>query len=92
MIGRDLSKEVDGSPGRAFMQYGDNYCMMEGEDLVILRPEKEPVYANYNFTAKTLAETDHERPEQARRALGFSLLPSWLYRKQLYSWKRLEQD
>jgi len=85
MVGRDLSKEDEGLAGRAFMQYGDNYCMMEGNGLLILRPHKEPVFANYDFTAKTLTETHSRNPEQARRALAYALLPSWLYREQLYS-------
>jgi len=84
MVGRDLSSEDEKELGRAFMQYGDNYCMMEGEKLVILRPQKEPVFANYDFIAKTLTETEEKDPEQSKRALGYALLPSWLYRKQLY--------
>jgi len=86
MIGRDLSAEAASLPGRAFMQYGDNYCMMEGNELVILRPDKEPSYALYDFDAKKLLKSDRQDPEQAHRALAHALLPSWLYRKQLYGW------
>ncbi|MGZ0708366.1 LTA synthase family protein [Coraliomargarita sp. W4R53] len=86
MIGRDLSTEPAGLPGRAFMQYGENYCMMEGDELVILRPEKAPTFALYDFAAKKLLESDRQNPEQANRALAHALLPSWLYRKQLYGW------
>tara|TARA_B110000285_G_scaffold77816_1_gene89625 strand:- start:312 stop:2312 length:2001 start_codon:yes stop_codon:yes gene_type:complete len=86
MIGRDLNTESPDLPGRAFMQYGQNYCMMEGDEVVILRPEREPAYASYDPATKTLTSSERENTEQARRALGFALLPSWLYRKQLYGW------
>ncbi len=84
MIGRDLSREVSDLPGRAFMQYYQNYAMMEGNHLVILRPGKEPVFADYDFKDKKIVMKDLEDPDFAHRALAYALLPSWLYRNQLY--------
>ncbi|MDX5363854.1 MAG: LTA synthase family protein [Pseudazoarcus pumilus] len=86
MIGRDLSAEPPGHPGRAMMQYEQNYGFMEGHDLVVLRAAKEPVLATYDPTAKQLGEdrTLSADDPRARRALAHSLLPSWLYREQAY--------
>src|SRR5690606_20077117 len=38
MLGRDLSAEPEGLPGRAMMQYEQNYAWMEGGNAVVLRP------------------------------------------------------
>lgn len=84
MIGRDLSSGSEGGPGRAFMQFSENFCMMEGDDLVILRPEKPPAFGVYHRDSKSMGLVDVENAGRARRALAFALLPSWLYRKQLY--------
>jgi hypothetical protein len=58
--------------------------MMEGNQLVILRLEKAPVFAVYDPETKTVTPTDVEDSDRALRALAYALLPSWLYRKQLY--------
>jgi len=86
MIGRDFSAEPEGLPGRAMMQYAENYAWMEGEKVVVLRPEKTPTHAVYDRVMKELKQ--HEPPADAgameRRALGHVLLPSILYREQHY--------
>lgn len=86
MIGRDLSAEPEGHPGRAMMQYEQNYGFMEGNDLVVLRAEKQPVLATYDPAAKQLGADSvlADDDPRARRALAHSLLPSWLYREQRY--------
>lgn len=84
MIGRDLSMEPEDAPGRAFMQYNDNFAYMEGEQLLFLRPQQAPVAAVYDPESKEVSVQGTADPERSRRALAFSLLPSWLYRKQLY--------
>jgi phosphoglycerol transferase MdoB-like AlkP superfamily enzyme len=84
MIGRNLSSEPEDEPGRAFMQFAENFCMMEGNEVVILRPEKHPTYGHYDRASKALKLTDTPMPERARRALAYALVPSWLYRNQLY--------
>mgnify|MGYP003667643662 CR=1 FL=1 len=86
MIGRDLSAEPAGHPGRAMMQYEQNYGYMHGHELVVLRAEKEPVVANYDPVAKQLGSDTvlAEDDARARRALAHVLLPSWLYREQRY--------
>lgn len=84
MVGRDLSAHSDDEAGRSFMQYGDNYCMLEGDRAVILRPGKNATFAVYNKETQTLQTSEEVDEAMAERALAYALLPSWLYRNQLY--------
>lgn len=86
MIGRDLSQQPPDAPGRAMMQFEQNYGWMEGEQVVVLRPEKPPAFGCYDATTKqlTLTEADQGSEALAERALAHALLPSWLYRAQKY--------
>ncbi|MCP5269236.1 MAG: LTA synthase family protein [Zoogloeaceae bacterium] len=86
MPGRDLTQEPADLPGRAMMQYNDNYAWMEGTKTVVLQPGKAPTHGHYDPVKKELeagpAPADAEAV--ARRALAHSLLPAWLYREQRY--------
>lgn len=86
MIGRDLNREPDGLPGRAMMQYEQHYAWMEGQQVVVLRPDKAPAYGIYDPSRKRLQDTapPADANALAQRALGHVLLPAWLYREQLY--------
>ena len=86
MIGRDLSREPEGLPGRAMMQYEQHYAWMEGQQVVILRPDKAPAYGSYDPLRKRLQDAvpPPDATEMAQRALGHVLLPAWLYREQRY--------
>lgn len=90
MIGRDLAREPEGLPGRAMMQYEKNYAWMEGSDVVVLRPGKEPAHGRYDAKTKQLAATvapDNSEAQDAgieQRALANVMLPAWLYREQRY--------
>lgn len=86
MIGRDISAEPGNIAGRAMMQYQDNYAWMEGEQVIILREDKQPFHATYDRTIKELMPS--KKPSNAsqiyQRALSHVSLPSLLYRKQKY--------
>jgi phosphoglycerol transferase MdoB-like AlkP superfamily enzyme len=86
MIGRDLSSEPTGLKGRAMMQYEDNYAWLEGNQLVVLRPNKPPTHAQYNFKTNALKISTKPKNSGAieKRALAHALLPSILYRDKLY--------
>ena len=84
MVGRDLTQEDPATPGRAVMQFGDNYCLLEGSEAVILQPRHAATFASYDREAHTLLPHEPDDPERARRALAYALLPSWLYRERLY--------
>lgn len=86
MIGRDLSRYDTDSPGRAMMQYDQNYAWMEGEKVVIMRPGKEPVHGQYDPMEKELelVPPPSDAAAMEQRALAHVLLPSMLYREQKY--------
>ncbi len=86
MIGRDISSEPENLAGRAMMQYEQNYAWMEGEKLVVLRPDKPATFGNYDRKNKRVEKT--EAPENAKevenRAKAHVMLPAWLYREERY--------
>ncbi|CAG0980078.1 hypothetical protein MTYP_01710 [Methylophilaceae bacterium] len=86
MTGRDLSAEPEGLPGRAMMQYEQNYAWMEGDNAVVLRPNKAPAHAMYDKAERKLKPRNPPADAEAmeKRALGHVLLPSILYREQDY--------
>ena len=86
MIGRDLTQEPDGLPGRAMMQYEQNYAWMEGRKVVVLRPDKAPSHGTYDPAHKRLesAATPVDAQPMEQCALAHALLGAWLYRDQLY--------
>lgn len=90
MMGRDLSSIAPNSPGRAMMQYNDNYGWMEesasGKQVVVLRSGKVPAYGMYDADAKRLNEVSPPNNAQAlaQRALANVLLPDLLYNEQRY--------
>lgn len=86
MVGRDLTQEPEGLPGRAMMQYEQNYGWMEGQNVVILRSEKPVAHGIYHPETKHLEMTDSPAKDTGieKRALAHVLLPSWLYREQRY--------
>jgi phosphoglycerol transferase MdoB-like AlkP superfamily enzyme len=88
MVGRDLSDLSDKDLGRSMMQFEQNYAWMEGNEVVILRPQKPPVYGVYEPKTKSFAESTHftEARKQAlyETALANVLLPAMLYREKQY--------
>ena len=87
MPGRDLTREPDDLPGRAMMQYEQNYAWMEGDQVVVLRPEKAAAHARYDKIDKHLRSVDTPPTNGdalAKRALAHALLPALLYREQRY--------
>lgn len=87
MTGRDFAQDSH-SPGRAFMQFDQYYALMEQATVTILKPDQTSVAGHYDKTRKTL-RLDNTQPQPSRvtRALAHALLPSLLYREQLYVYK-----
>jgi phosphoglycerol transferase MdoB-like AlkP superfamily enzyme len=86
MIGRDLAREPEGLPGRAMMQYEQNYAWIEGSQVVVLRPENTPAFGRYDPAKRRLESmpAPADGAALATRALAHVLLPAWLYREQRY--------
>ena len=84
LIGRDFSRDAT-SPGRALLQFDQYFALMEDNELTILRPQQAPVRASYNPVSRRLTtSTQPVSATQQSRALAQVLLPSLLYREQLY--------
>ena len=69
------------------MQYEQNYAWMEGDQVVVLRPEKAAAHARYDKTEKHLRSVDGTPANGdalAKRALAHALLPALLYRELRY--------
>jgi hypothetical protein len=77
---RESSREDDAA-GRALMQYDSNQAYMEGERVVVLQPSLPAVHSTWDGRVLTTCEPDRALE---RRALAHALLPSLLYREQLY--------
>lgn len=80
MIGHDLTQS---SPGRAMMQYGENYGYLKDSRLLVLTPHARPT--QYDYLAP---ETFNEVPLDAglvREALAHAIWPSWAYMECRYT-------
>ena len=86
MNGIDLSKPESSRPGRALMQYDGNFAWMQGEDVVILQPQKPPRQFRYDRASKRLIPGVLE-PALVRSAHAHALWGSMAYDEQ---WYRLE--
>ena len=89
--GRDLTRtlaEFGNQPPlpapRAMMQFDQNFAWLQGNRVTVLTPDGDARYFTYDRRAKSLEPAPTQDPEMARNALANVLMPSWLYRDQLY--------
>lgn len=82
MVGRDFTKLEDNYEGRAMMQFANNQAYMQGDDVVILQPEKAPKSFKYN--QGELIQTTPHNEELIKEAIAYPLLGSWLYNERKY--------
>ncbi|NNG21529.1 LTA synthase family protein [Telluria aromaticivorans] len=84
MIGRDFARDST-TPGRAMMQFDQVFAWLEGTSATILRPGQAPVQADYAAATGELdPRTRAADPRQAAKAMAHVMLPSLLYREQVY--------
>jgi len=84
MPGADLTRR---DPGRALMQYGDNFGYLKGDTLVVLEPRKAP--RAYRYSRAPLDREDGYAetaapPGLVDEALAHALWASWAYREERY--------
>lgn len=89
--GRDLTRtlaEFGNQPPlpapRAMMQFDQNFAWLQDNQVTVLMPDGDVRYFTYDRRAKSLEPTSTRNSEMARNALANVLMPSWLYRDQLY--------
>ena len=81
MIGHDVTQLPADFAGRAMMQYEDNHAWMQGNDVVVHVPEKEPkqfVYRDRELEEATLQD------ELCEVAKAHALWPMFAYRQKKY--------
>lgn len=83
MVGRDLTKQDDNYVGRAMMQFANNQAFMQGEDVVILQPEKQP--KSFKYINGELISSPKHNPSLIKEAIAYPLLGSWFYNERKYN-------
>lgn len=80
MLGSDLTQRY---PGRAIMQYEDNYGYLRGDQLLVLQPGQPAEQFHYQVSDETYMPVSVD-PALRLRALAHALWPSWAYFNQRY--------
>lgn len=82
MTGRDFTLDKT-SPGRALLQFGDYFALMQGDKLVILKPDGKSVEARYQPLQQKLSLSRQDVSQADKnKTLALVQLPSYLYREQ----------
>lgn len=69
---------------RAMMQFDQNFAWLQDNRVTVLMPGGDVRYFTYDRRPKSLEPARTQYSEMARNALANVLMPSWLYRDQLY--------
>jgi len=80
MPGADLTVR---DPGRAIMQYGDNFGYLKGDTLLVLEPERPATQFGYRREGEVLTPQAVDAA-LAEEALAHALWPGWAYFNQRY--------
>ena len=80
MLGADLTQRY---PDRAIMQYGDNYGYLNGDTMLVLRPNQPATQYHYGVQGEKL-DPQAVDPQLEKLALAHALWPSWAYSHQRY--------
>jgi phosphoglycerol transferase MdoB-like AlkP superfamily enzyme len=83
MVGKDLMLLPPNDPGRAIMQYGNNYGYMVGDTLTVLKPYMPAKTFLYDRQKHVCTPTTLHQ-ELSKTALAHSLLPWKLYETKRY--------
>lgn len=81
MLGHDLTSPSAG--GRAMMQYADNFAYIKGDEVVVLRPQKQPLSFVYDIANDKLTKSKPNKKLE-EIALAHSLWGSLAYEKLWY--------
>lgn len=82
MIGRDLTQpEQRQRPGRAIMQFDKTQAYMEGERVVVLRPDLPPTPMRYNPATGQLSPSTDPMPDLIHKAIAHALYAPQAYRE-----------
>ena len=83
MLGRDLTQLAPGDPGRALMQFDNNFALLRGDRMVVLQPEKAPEGFTYHKESQQISPSALDA-DLAKQALAYSLWGHLAYNQRLY--------
>ena len=83
MLGRDLTRLPDDAPGRVMMQFDKNFALLDGEQMVVLQPEKDPLGFSYSFETQKLSPAALD-PALLQTGKAYALWGSLAYNRGLY--------
>jgi phosphoglycerol transferase MdoB-like AlkP superfamily enzyme len=83
MIGRDFARDSE-TPGRALIQFDNNFAWLEGTSATILQPNQKPLLGHYDFAKGELSTGGVPDAALVDKAMSHVVLPSILYREQRY--------
>lgn len=82
MIGRDLIDPAQRQrTGRAIMQFDKTQAYMEGDKVVLLRPDLPAALMRYDSTTGALTPSSESMPELVRKAVAHALFAPQAYRE-----------
>lgn len=82
MIGRDLTDPAQRQrPGRAILQFDKTQAYMEGDRVVLLRPELPPAAMRYDSPLGQLMPSTEPMPDLVRKAVAHALFAPQAYRE-----------
>lgn len=90
MLGRDLTRLPADAPGRVMMQFDKNFALLDGEQMVVLQPEKEALGFSYSFDTQQLSPAPLD-PALLQTAKAYALWGSMAYNRGLYRLPEPEQ-
>lgn len=86
-LGQDLSSSKPPA-NRAFLQFNQTFAYLDGNSkparVTVLQPDTPALQMSYNLQQRRLGNGAPAPQQQAKHALAWALLPSWLYREQRY--------
>lgn len=84
MIGQDITALAADYEGRAIMQYDQNQAYMQGNQVVVMQPNKPALQLSYDAQTELLSPSVLD-PGLEKRALAHALWGSIAYKNGLYS-------
>jgi len=82
MIGRDLTDPAQRQrTGRAIMQFDKTQAYMEGDRVVLLRPDLPPALMRYDVQTGQLSASTEAMPDLTRKAMAHALFAPQAYRE-----------
>jgi len=84
MIGRDLTQLDQYKTNIAYMQYGQNFALLEDDEMTVLQPHKPALKYHFDLNTFKISQQSIPTKKQKRKALAVSIWGQLAYYNQLY--------